>query len=317
MSSSSGVSGGSSSMKAGGGFHSPPVSKEMTRIGEQRRSADTTATAKYFQVNRAVGGVLYNLFCLPLACFGSGPLVVVNEGHRAAVLKFGKLDRVVPPGTYSRNIGTEEFIIKSIKIQSMLLPPQTLLTRDNVPVTLQAIVFYRIVDFEKAIFQVQDMENATSYMAQSILETVLGEKTLEALLTNRVKIISRVAELIDEYTTEWGIHIETLEIRDIRVPQQMERVMAATAEAQREGQAKVVMAASELKAAEAFAQAADIMSETPSALQLRYFQTLAEVAADRNHTILIPSEVTNMFRPLQGWDQQQAFQLKNKEKMDD
>jgi len=151
-------------------------------------------------------------------------------------------------------------------------------------------------------------------MAQSILETLLGERTLEEILSNRGKIIARITELIDKYTVEWGIHVQALEIRDIRVPQDMERVMAATAEAQREGEAKVVMANAEYKAAETYTQAGEILSDNPGALQLRYFQTLSEIAAQQNHTILVPSEVTNMFRPLGGWGDRESFDATKKGK---
>jgi len=288
---------------------------EVTKGQSSTTMSDDSSMSHLFQCGLSMGGFIYTMFCIPFSCFGCGPVVKVNEGDRAAVLKFGKLDRILPPGSYYRNVSTEKFIIKSVKIQTITIPTQRVLTRDNVPVTLQAVCFYKIDDLEKAVFGISNCERATLYMAQSILETLLGEKTLEEILTSRQKIIARVTELIDQYTEEWGIHIQALEIRDIRVPQDMERLMAAAAEAQREGEAKVVMAAAELQAAETYLQAANVLSDSPGALQLRYFQTLSEIAVEKNNTILIPSEITNMFRPLSKWEEQESCSIKGKENL--
>jgi len=245
---------------------------------------------------------------MPFACLGCGPVVIVNEGHRAAVLRHGKFVRMVPPGTYHRNVGVEKFIVKSIQIQTAMIPQQRVITKDNVSVTLDAVCFYRVVDVKKAIFNVQDCDKAVRNLAQSTLETLLGEKTLAELLTDRQELTHRVAELLDESCMSWGVHIEALEVRDIKMPEQMTRVMAIVAEAEREGEAKVVSANAELRAAATYAKAADVMSQNPVALQLRYFQTLQEIAAEKNSTLIVPSEITNMFRPLGNWNASEAFQ---------
>jgi len=270
---------------------------------ETYKIQDTSCMSWFFQTGWSCGGSLYSLFCIPFC--GAG--IQVQEGSQAAVLKFGKLDRIVGPGTYNINIGSEKFIIRSVRIQTLSIPSQQVMTRDNVSVSLDAVCFYKIDNLEKAIFNVADCESATKHLAQSTLETVLGERTLDEILTGRSHIVERVAELIDEQTEQWGIHVQALEIRDIRIPQNMQRVMAAVAEAEREGEAACVMAKAELRAAATYGKAADVMSKNPVSLQLRYFQILTEIAAERNQTIIIPSELTNMFRPLGNWQQSEAF----------
>jgi len=238
---------------------------------------------------------------------GCGPIIVVNEGERAAVLKYGKFDRIVGPGTYHYNIGTEQFILRSIQVQTLVIPQQRMLTKDNVAVTIDSVVFYKVIDVQKAIFNVKDPGSAIANLALGILPSLLGEKSLDEVFANRDKINQRVTELLDEHTETWGIQIQALELRDIKIPDNMERVMAAVAEASREGEAKVVTAQAELKAAKTISEAAEIIGKNPVALQLRYFQTLTEIASEKSSTIIVPSEVTNMFRGLSSWSEPQAF----------
>jgi len=274
---------------------------------------DESCATSFFKCGQAFQGYLYSLFCIPFMCCGIGPIVQVEEGYRATVLKYGKLTHIVGPGTYHRNIGTETFIINSIQIQTLEIPSQQVMTKDSVAITLDAVCFYKIDDLKRAVFNVSNSEDATRNLCQSVLEQLLGEKTLDELLSSRQAIAERLAELISAKTEDWGIHVQALEIRDIRVPQSIQRVMAAVAEAQREGQAKVVMADAELRAADSFKSAARIMSKNPIALQLRYFQTLTEIAADKHSTIVVPSEVTNMFRPLTSWSEEAAEERHKKE----
>jgi len=181
------------------------------------------------------------------------------------------------------------------------------MTRDNVSVVLDAVCFYQILDVKSALFNVRDYEKATRNLAQSTLEALLAEHTLDELISERSEITKKTTKLLDKHTKHWGIHVHGLEIRDIRIPDSMQRVMAIAAEAKREGQAAVIMAEAELVAAEKYYQAASVMGGNPIAMQLRYFQTLKEIAAERNSTIIVPSEVTNMFRGLGKWDESTAF----------
>jgi len=252
-------------------------------------------------------GCLYTSCCLPFGCFGCGPTIRINEGERAAVLKYGKFDKIVGPGTYAFNIGRDQYLLRSIQIQTLVIPQQRALTRDNVAVTIDSVVFYKIVDVKRAIFNVRDPATAIANLALGILPSLMGEKTLDEVFANRERINKRTTELMDQHTEEWGIQIQALEIRDIKIPDTMERVMAAVAEATREGEAKVVTAQAELKAAKTFSEAAEIIGKNPVALQLRYFQTLSEIASEKSSTIIVPSEVTNMFRGLGSWNEPHAF----------
>jgi len=268
---------------------------------------DTDALTNVFQGCLVCKGCLYTTMCLPFACCGCGPTVKVPEGQRAAVLRYGKLVRIVPPGTYHRNIGTEEYRLCSVAVLTLEIPSQRVMTRDNVSVVLDAVCFYQILDVKCALFNVRDYEKATRNLAQSTLEALLAEHTLDELISDRAEITKKTTRMLDKHTTHWGIHVSGLEIRDIRIPDSMQRVMAIAAEAKREGEAAVIMAQAEYKAAETYVKAARVMSGNPIALQLRYFQTLKEIAADQNSTILVPSEITNMFRGLERWDRGQSW----------
>jgi len=165
------------------------------------------------------------------------------------------------------------------------------MTKDNVSLAINAVIYYQITDVKKAIFNVRDCQSATSNFAQSTLRTVIGEHNLDEIFANRAQINARLTHIIDVETDLWGIKVTNVEIKDIQIPPEMERILAAVAEAKREGAAKIITAEAELKAATTLAEAADIMSTNPMSLQLRYFQTLAEISADKNSTIIVPSEI--------------------------
>jgi len=260
---------------------------------------DSSPLSQAFQTLRWLGGAVLSVLCIPLACFGCGPIVVIPQGFQGAVLRFGKFAHLVGPGTYNVNIGMETFLVKSVQVQMLRIPCQQALTKDNVSITLDAVVFFRIADLPKALFEVMDCESSVVNVAQSAMYTLLGEQTLQELFAHRAEITQRSREIVGHYTEPWGIEVHGIEIRDINVPPAMQRVMAAVAEAEREGQAKVVSAKADLQAAKVFAEAADVLGSNPAALQLRYFQTLTEIASEKSSTIIVPSEVTSMFRGLQ------------------
>eukprot|EP00668_Euglena_longa_P032007 GGOE01041287.1.p1 GENE.GGOE01041287.1~~GGOE01041287.1.p1 ORF type:complete len:304 (+),score=102.41 GGOE01041287.1:83-913(+) len=259
---------------------------------------DSSFLSRLFQGLRWLGGAALSVITIPLACLGCGPIVVIPQGYQGAVLRFGKFSHLVGPGTYNQNLGMETFLVKSVQVQMLGIPCQQALTKDNVSITLDAVVFFRIVDLPKALFAVQNCEQSVVNVSMSAIYTLLGETTLQELFAHRSNISRRVRELVSHYTSEWGIHVEGVEIRDINVPPAMQRVMAAVAEAEREGQAKVVSAEADLRASSTFAEAATVLSSNPVALQLRYFQTLQEIASEKSTTIIVPTEVTSMFRGL-------------------
>ncbi len=259
---------------------------------------DTDVTSVFFQKMRKLGGKLITLFSIPIAILGCGPIVTVPEGHRAAVLTFGKLDSIKPPGVYARNVGYEQYKIVNVQIQTMKVSKLCVITKDGIQISIDAVCFFRIIDIEKAIFSVTQYKYAVSNLACYTLEVILGEHTLEELLQSRDIITKRIEDVIEEKTREWGIHIAGIEIRDIDLPKALIRVMASGAEASREGKAKIITAKAELEAAEAYSKAASILIETPGAMQLRYLQTLTEIASEQNSTIILPSEVSGLLTSL-------------------
>jgi len=268
---------------------------------------DTSCMTGVFQSCLSCKGWCCTFCCVPFACCGCGPTVKVPEGKRAALLRYGKLIRIVPPGTYHVNLGTEEYRLCPVSVLTLEIPSQRVMTRDNVSVGLDAVCFYQILDVQSALFNVRDYEKAVKSLAQSTLEQLIAQHTLDELISVRAEITKKTTKLLDKHTSNWGIHVSGLEIRDIRIPDSMQRVMAIAAEAKREGEAAVIMAQAEYKASETYVKAAQVMSQNPISLQLRYFQTLKEIAAEQNSTIMVPSEVTNMFRGLSGWSSPTAF----------
>jgi regulator of protease activity HflC (stomatin/prohibitin superfamily) len=184
----------------------------------------------------------------------------------------------------------------SLRIVALDIPPQDVITRDNVSVRVNAVLYMKVSDPERAVIEIEDYLYATSQLAQTTLRSVLGEVELDELLSDREKINAVLKRIIDERTDEWGIHVSAVEVKDVDLPEQMKRAMARQAEAERERRAKVINAQGELQASETLAQAARMLATEPTALQLRYLQTVTEIAAENNSTTIFPIPI-EMFRP--------------------
>jgi len=258
------------------------------------------------------GGIVQTIACIPFFnCGGAGIAYKINEGFRGAELHFGKLTRVVGPGTHYVNPCTTTIKVVSVQIVTMDVPRQQVMSRDNVQITINTVVFYQIVDVQKALFNVRDCNSATSNFAQSTLRTVLGEFNLDEIFAKRQQINERLTTIIDKETFLWGIKVTNVEIKDLQIPHTMERAMAATAEAQREGAAKVINAQAELTASATLAEAADVMMTNPMTLQLRYYQTLQEISAERQSTLIVPSELMGPgARAAEGFDIEKVLQMR-------
>jgi regulator of protease activity HflC (stomatin/prohibitin superfamily) len=193
----------------------------------------------------------------------------------------------------------------SLRIVALDIPPQDVITRDNVSVKVNAVLYMRVSDPAKAIIEIEDYLYATSQLAQTTLRSVLGEVELDELLSDREKINAVLKKIIDERTDPWGIEVSAVEVKDVDLPDQMKRAMARQAEAERERRAKVIAAQGELQASETLAQAARTLATEPSAIQLRYLQTVAEIAAENNSTTIFPIPI-ELFTPfLQAHQQRQ------------
>lgn len=213
---------------------------------------------------------------------------IVREWDRGVLLRFGRFDHVKMPGIRFVWPVIDKLIIIDTRVVTMDVPKQEIITRDNVSVMVDAVVFFQVVNAEFAITKVENWVKATSLQAQTTLRSVIGQAELDELLAGREQINMRLQTIIDEATEPWGIKVTSVEVRDVILPESMKRAMANQAETERERRAKIINAEGEYQAAEKLALAAEIISKNPQALQLRFLQTLTEVAAENNSTLIFP-----------------------------
>jgi regulator of protease activity HflC (stomatin/prohibitin superfamily) len=234
-----------------------------------------------------------------LAVLGGAALVsaavsvrVVKQFERGLVFRFGRIrDRVRGPGLAVMVPFADRLHKVNVQIVTMAVPAQEGITRDNVTVKVDAVVYFRVVDPVRAIINVEDYPFAVSQVAQTSLRSIIGKSDLDDLLTNRERLNQGLELMIDNPAVEWGIHIDRVEIKDVALPETMKRSMSRQAEAERERRARVISAEGELQASDRLAQAASTMADTPGALQLRLLETIVEVAAEKNSTLVLPFPV--------------------------
>ncbi len=213
---------------------------------------------------------------------------IAREYERGVIFRLGRLISTKGPGLFLLIPFADRMVKVDQRIVTMSVPPQEVITRDNVPAKVNAVVYFRVMEPQKAITEVEDFIVATSQIAQTTLRSTLGQSDLDHLLAERDKINQRLQQIIDEQTAPWGIKVVTVEIKDVEIPQTMQRAMARQAEAERERRAKIIAAEGEFQASEKLAQAAEVIAAEPVALQLRYLQTLVEVASEHNSTTIFP-----------------------------
>ncbi len=221
---------------------------------------------------------------------------VLRQYERGVAFFLGRFWGTKGPGLIFLPAGFASQKRVSLRIVAMDIPPQDVITRDNVSVKVNAVLYMRVSDPSKAVLEIEDYLYATSQLAQTTLRSVLGEVELDELLSDREKINAVLKKIIDERTDMWGIEVSAVEVKDVDLPDQMKRAMARQAEAERERRAKVIAAQGELQASETLAQAARTLAREPSALQLRYLQTVTEIAAENNSTTIFPIPM-ELFRP--------------------
>jgi len=234
--------------------------------------------------------------------FGSGLLTIIfaviiilaysirilREYERGVIFRLGRLIGAKGPGLILLIPGIDKMVKVSLRVVTMDVPDQDIITRDNVTVRVNAVVYFRVLDPIKAIVAVENFLYATSMMSQTTLRAVLGQVELDTLLSERDKLNERLQKIIDEDTEPWGIKVTKVEVKNVDLPQEMQRAIARQAEAERERRAKVIHAEGELQAATKLRQAADEIAKQPSAMQLRFLQTLTEIATEKNSTIVFP-----------------------------
>jgi len=234
-----------------------------------------------------MGSVFIMLVVFVVLVLISG-IKILKEYDRAVVFRLGRLIGAKGPGI----IYVIPFIDKMFKVSTRVVtldvPSQDVITKDNVSIKVNAVVYFKVIDPNKAITEVENYLFATSQIAQTTLRSVCGQGELDKLLSEREKINMELQEIIDKHTSPWGIKVSTVEVKQIDLPQEMQRAMARQAEAERDRRAKVINAEGELQASQKYAEAAGILSKEPAALQLRYLNTLSEIATENNSTVIFP-----------------------------
>ena len=228
---------------------------------------------------------------------------ILNEYERAVVFRLGKLlDRPKGPGVILVFSPFDRMARVSLRTIVMDVPAQDIITRDNVSVKVNAVLYFRVIDPRKAIVEVENYHYATSQLAQTTLRSVLGQVELDDLLSARDRLNQQLQQILDQHTEPWGVKVASVEVKQVDLPVDMQRAMAKQAEAEREKRAKIVHAAGELEASQKLAQAATAMSVEPMTITLRYLQTLTEIAAEKNSTIIfpLPLELLNLLPALPG-----------------
>ncbi len=221
---------------------------------------------------------------------------IVKEYERGVIFRLGRVQGTAKgPGLFFLIPIVDRMVKIDLRTVTMDVPPQDVITRDNVPARVNAVVYFRVMDPNKSVIEVENHVLATSQISQTTLRSVLGQKDLDDLLTNREAINEELQTIIDEQTDPWGVKVSVVEVKDVEIPQQMQRAMARQAESERDRRAKIIAAEGEYQASQRLKQAADRL-ESPSAMQLRLFQTLNGIANEQNSTILFPIPV-ELFRP--------------------
>jgi regulator of protease activity HflC (stomatin/prohibitin superfamily) len=229
--------------------------------------------------------------------FLASAVKILREWERGVVLRLGKFQAVRGPGIIFVIPLIEKLYRINTRLVTVDVPPQDIITKDNVTMSVNAVVFYRILSPKEAFVNIEDYQSATHQKAQTVLRNVLGQSELDELLTERDTINARLQEILDSETDPWGVKVDAVEIKHLDLPQEMQRAMARQAEAERERRSKIIAAEGEYQASERLAGAAGIMSAHPMSLQLRFLQTLAEVATENNSTIVFPVPI-DLVRPL-------------------
>jgi regulator of protease activity HflC (stomatin/prohibitin superfamily) len=221
---------------------------------------------------------------------------ILNEYERGVVFRLGRIIDPKGPGLKWIIPGVDKMLKISLRLIAMDVPSQDVITRDNVSVKVNAVIYFRVVDPVKAVIQVENYLYATSQLAQTTLRSILGQVELDDLLSEREKLNLRLQEVLDRHTDPWGIKVSLVEVKYVDLPQEMQRAMAKQAEAERERRAKIISAEGEYQAATKLAEAATILSQNPMSLQLRYLQTLIEVSSEKNSTLIFPLPI-DLLRP--------------------
>ena len=241
--------------------------------------------------------IIWGIIGLVLLILIPATVQILPEYERGVILRLGRLLGTKGPGFFLIIPFVDTMRKADLRVITMDVPPQEVITKDNVTVRVNAVVYFRVVDPESALLKVMDYVRATSQIAQTTLRNVLGQAELDELLVQREKLNQSLQQIIDEHTDPWGIKVSAVEIKEVELAEQMKRMMAAQAEAERERRAKIIHADGEFQASERLADAGAVIAREPVTLQLRYLQTLTEIATEKNSTVIfpLPMDLIKMF----------------------
>jgi regulator of protease activity HflC (stomatin/prohibitin superfamily) len=247
-------------------------------------------------VGVGVAAIVVVILAIFVASVVLSAIKVVKEYERGVIFRLGRVQGGPKgPGLFILLPMVDRMVKIDLRTVTMDVPPQDVITRDNVPARVNAVVYFRVVDPNRSVIEVENHVLATSQISQTTLRSVLGQKDLDELLTNREEINEELQAIIDEQTDPWGVKVSVVEVKDVEIPSQMQRAMARQAESERERRAKIIAAEGEYQASQRLRQAADRL-ESPTALQLRLFQTMGEIAVNQNSTIILPVPI-DLFKP--------------------
>ena len=251
-------------------------------------------------------GIIIGVIAFALFILATMAIKIVAEYERGVIFRLGRLVGAKGPGLFLIIPFVDRMVKVDLRVVTMDVPSQEVITKDNVTVRVNAVVYFRVVDPEASVVKVLDHIRATSQISQTTLRNVLGQSELDDLLTQREKLNQMLQQIIDEHTDPWGVKVSTVEIKEVELAEQMKRMMAAQAEAERERRAKIIHADGEFQASERLAQAGAIIGREPTTLQLRYLQTLTEIASERNSTLIfpIPVDLISIFMKNRGGGEQ-------------
>jgi regulator of protease activity HflC (stomatin/prohibitin superfamily) len=235
----------------------------------------------------AVAGILIVLVFFGLIALGLS-VKILREYERGVIFRLGRLIAQKGPGLILLIPLVDRMVKVDLRTVTLNVPPQEVITRDNVPCRVNAVAYFRVVDSNRAVVEVENYLIATSQISQTALRSVLGKAELDQLLADRERLNEELQRIIDESTEPWGVKVTAVEIKDVEIPEQMQRAMARQAEAERERRAKIINSEGEFQAAQKLTDAADIISTNPASLQLRYLQTLLEIGTNQNTTVVFP-----------------------------
>ena len=241
--------------------------------------------------------IIIGIIALIIVVLIPSTVKILKEYERGVIFRLGRLLGTKGPGFFLIIPFVDQMTKRDLRVVTMDVTPQEVITKDNITVRVNAVIYFRVVNPEDSVVNVNDYIRATSQIAQTTLRNVLGQSELDELLTQREKLNLMLQKIIDEHTDPWGIKVATVEIKEVELPEQMRRMMAAQAEAERERRAKIIHAEGEFQASEKLAQAGAIIAREPVTLQLRYLQTLVEIATEKNSTVIfpLPMDLIKMF----------------------